>query len=87
MAIVAVITTRYVRRMLAGRRDTVMTRAAAAEYLRMVDGDRRYPDCRAVTILACVCRYNVRRVLAGRSYTVVAVVAVTRNAGVIKVGG
>jgi len=87
MAIVAVIAASYVRGMFAGCRDTVMTRAAAAEYLRMVDGDRRYPDCRIVTILADVGRKNVRRVLAGRRYTVVAVAAVTRNAGVIEVGG
>ena len=87
VAVIAVIAARYVRGMFAGCRDTVMTRAATTEYLRMVDGDRRHPDGRAVTILAHVGRKNVCWVLARRSNAVVTVVAASRNVGVIEVGG
>ena len=56
VAVVAVVAARYVRRMFASRRDTIMTRAAAAEYLRMVNGDGRHPDGSVVAILTHVCR-------------------------------
>jgi len=87
VTVVAVIATGYVRGMLAGRSDAVMTRAAAAENLCMVDGDGWYPGGRAVTVFAHVRCKNVRRILARRSHAVVTVVAATRNAGVIEVGG
>jgi hypothetical protein len=85
MAVVAIIATGYVRGMLAGCNDAIMTRAAAAENLCMVDGDRRYPDGRTVTILAHVCGKNVRRVLAGCVRTIVAIRAVARDIYVVEV--
>ena len=87
MAIVTIVTARNVGWMFARRGDTVVTGAAAAQYLCVVDSYGWYPHRDAVTVLAHIGCQHVSRVLAGRSYAVVAVAAVTDNAGVIKVRG
>ena len=52
VAVVAVITADHMSRMLARRRDTVMTRAAVAYNLGVIDGYHRAPYVRRVAILA-----------------------------------
>ena len=86
MAIVAVIATRNVCRVLAGRRNPVMTRAAGTNHLRMIDGIGRGPHIGVVAVLANDGRLNMRRTLARCIDTVVAVGAVACDVGVIESG-
>lgn len=44
MTVIAIDTTRDMSRVLASCRNTVMTGAASANHLRVVDGECRYPD-------------------------------------------
>jgi len=52
VTVVAVVTARDVGRMFASRRHAVMTRAAGAHYLGVVDGEHRLPHIARVTVFA-----------------------------------
>jgi hypothetical protein len=56
VTVVASVAAGYVRWVLADGSDTVVTGGATAKHLGVIDTDRRYPDCRAVTILANIGR-------------------------------
>ena len=75
------------RRVLAGGRDAIVTGAAGAQDLRVVNGQCRRKDIGVVTVLADVRGLQVRRTLAGRFDTVMAADAVTSNTDVIEIGG
>ena len=51
MTIVTVNAAIDVRRMLAGRRDSVVAGPAGTDYLRMVDNGGRFKRCSAVAVL------------------------------------
>lgn len=87
MTVVAIITTRNMRRMFTGRGITVVAGSAATEDLRMIHGVDWHPDIAVVAVLTNVCSLDVSRILAGRCDAVVAVDAITNDAGVIKIGG
>jgi len=85
MAIVAVIAACYVSRMLANSCRTIMTRAARAEDLGMVDRIHGLPYVRAVAVFADICRLHVLRTLASRVDAVVAVAAISGDIYVIEI--
>jgi len=86
MAIVAVITARDMHRVFSGRSNAIMTSAAVAQYLSMVDSGHRPPDRCAVAVLADVRRLNVRRVFAGCVRAVMAGHTVAGDICVIEIG-
>lgn len=87
MAVIAVVTARDVGWVLAGCGHAVVTGAATAKYLRVIDSDRRHPNSRVVAVLANVRCQNVSRILARRCNAVVTVAAAARDIGVVKVCG
>ena len=86
VAVVAIIATRNMRRMLAGRGHAIMTRTATAQYLCVVDSNRRYPHCHAVAILTDIGSQHMGWILTRRGDAIVAVTAVSGDVGVIKIG-
>ena len=54
--------------------------------LVMVDGVRRFPDRRAVAVLADIGRQNVGRAFAGRISAVLATEAIAGDIGMIEIG-
>lgn len=86
MAIVAVIAACYVSRMLANSCRTIMTRAARAEDLGMVDRIHGLPYVRAVAVFADICCLNVGLVLAGCLDTIMATDTVACDIGVVEIG-
>ena len=85
MAIVAVVATRDVSRVLTGCGRIVVTGETGANDLRMVDGICRRPVHIVVAILADIGRQHMRRALAGRIDAVVAADAVAGDADVIEI--
>lgn len=65
----------------------VVTGAAQPEDLQVIDGKCRYPDIRAVAVLADIRALDVVRILAGRLRTVMTVEALAGNVHVIEIGG
>ena len=86
MAIVAIVTTRDVGRVLAFSDDSVVTGEAGAYDLGMVNRVGRCEGHIVVAVLADVGRVDMRRVLAHRVGAVMAAHAVVRDVGVVKVG-
>ena len=86
VAVIAVIAAGYVRRVFAGRYYAVVTGAAGANDLGMVDGVNRYPDVRRMTVLANIGRLDMRQVLARSVGAIVATGTVARNIYVIEIG-
>ena len=86
VAVVAVVATGEMRRMLASRCDPIVTGAAAAQHLRVIDRVGRQPGNGVMAVFANGCRLYVRRVLAGCVRTVVAIRAAARDIQVIEVG-
>jgi hypothetical protein len=86
VAVVTVSATGEVRRVFAGRCNSIVARVAAAQYLRMVDSVRRQPGNRVVAVFADGCRLYVRTVLAGRVRSIVATCAVAHDIYVVEVG-
>ena len=85
VAVVAIVTARYVRRVLAGRDRTVMAGEASTDNLCMVHDVRGRPGNVVVAILAQVGRIDVRRVLTGRVGAVMAAEAIVGDVDVIEV--
>jgi len=84
MAIIAVIAAGDMGLVFAGGRDAVMTGAARANDLRVVDRRHGRKHIRAVAVFANVAGLNVHRVLAGGLGAVVATEAVIDNVYVIE---
>lgn len=72
MTIVAIVAAGYVRRVLASCRYAVVTTAAIADDLRVIDREHRHEHRRRMTVFTNICRLHVRGVLAGGKRTVVA---------------
>ena len=70
--------------MFTGGRDAVMTRAAGAQDLRVIDANRRCPGGFAVAILADISRLNMRWRLACRGRAVMAADTVVEDIAVIE---
>ena len=85
MTIIAGIVTGDVCRMFSGRCDAVMTGAAGANYLGMVDGKNGHEYIGAVAVLANVAGLHMPGVLAVRIHPIVAVDAITGDVYVIKI--
>lgn len=71
MAVVAIIATIYMGRVLADRNDSIVTRTASADNLSVVDGQYRLKGDRAMAIPADVGRLYVNRALARGGHAVV----------------
>jgi len=84
MTVVASIATGNVRWVFAGRGDAVMTRAAGANDLQMVDRRRRRKHIRAVAVFADVAGLNVHRILAQGIRTVVATKTIINDVYVVE---
>ena len=87
VAVVAVVTASDVRRILAGRRVTVMAGEASSEHLRMVHRVGRCERHIVMTVLAHVARINMRRIFAGGLDAVMTVDTVCSNAAVVEIRG
>ena len=85
MTVIAVIPARDVRRVLAACNDAVMTGAAGAQYLGVVDRENRRPHIAAVTVFANIARLYVRGALARGFGAVVAAEAVARDVDMIEI--
>lgn len=85
MAIVAVITTVDVGGVFAGRRDTVMTGSARAQYLGVVNGKHGHPDITGMAVFADIRRLHMRRTLTGGFGTVMAAEALARDVHMIEI--
>lgn len=86
VAVIAVVAAGDMRRVFAGRNCAVMTGAAGANDLGVVDEVRRYPDVRGMAVFAHIGRLDVRQVLACSVGTVMAAGTVARNIYVIEIG-
>ncbi len=85
VAIIAIVATRKMGRMLAGRGHAVMTRATAAEYLCVVHRVRWRKGHRVVAVLADIGGLHVRWVFPSCIGTVMAARAIARDIDVIKI--
>lgn len=72
MAIIAVIAARYMCRVLAGRNGTIMTRAAGAQNLSMIDACGGLESDRAMAVLTNIRGLHVQRALSRGGYAIVA---------------
>lgn len=87
MAVIAIITACYMRRMLAGRRGAVVTGTACSQDLGVVDRYGRLESGRVVAVFADIGGLNVGRAFASCCRTVVAAHAISDDASMIKYGG
>ncbi len=87
MTIVTISSAVYMCRGLPGRYHAVMTGPASSEYLRVIDGERRRPNIRCMTVFADIGRLNMGERFAGSFDAVMAADAVTGDIDVIKVCG
>lgn len=85
MAVVARVTTRNMGWVLTRCRHTIVTGAAAAYHLRMVDCIHRYEGTCVVTILTHSGGLNVRRVLASGVGTIVAIPTIINDIGMTEI--
>jgi len=86
MAVITIIATRQVCEILAERCDAVMTRAASAKYLRVIDSNYRRPYVRVVAIFTNIAAQDMCGALAGCFRAVVAADAIAGDIHVIEVG-
>ena len=85
MAVIAIGAARYVCRVFATGSDAVVTGAASADDVGMIDITYRDPYRWTVAIFTNVSRRNMRRILAGGFDTVVATDAITKDVHVREV--
>ena len=85
MTVVAVVAAGDVVQVFAGGREPVMTGAAGARHLRMVNEIRGRPDSRVVTVFTHIGGLYVCQTLAGGCSTVVAADAIARDAHMVEV--
>ena len=86
MTIVTGFAAGYMCRVLAARRDAVMTRSASANDLCVVNRAYRHPYIGVVAVFADICCLNMREVLTGSSHAIMAVAAVINDFGMVEVG-
>lgn len=86
MAVITVVATAQMGRMLAGRSDSIVTASAAAEDLCVIDRIGRGEGDRVVAVLTHVGGLYVRRILAGCIGAVVAGRATASDIDVVKIG-
>ena len=84
MAVIALKIRHKVPLVLAGRRVAIMAGRTGAQHLSVVYGCYRYPGDRRVTVLADVCRQDMRRVLARSLRPVVTADAVVGDIRVVE---
>ena len=65
MTVIAVVAAGNMRRILACSSDTIMTRAATSEYLRVINGHDGHKSNRRVAVFTDICRSDVSWTLAG----------------------
>lgn len=87
MAVIAVVATRNVRRVLAGRRIAVMAGNAGSQYLGVVHHISWRERHVIVAVLANITRIYMVRILAGGLHAIVTIDAIGGDADVVKVGG
>lgn len=87
MAVVAVVATRDMGRVLAGRRGAVVARTAGTDDLGMVYGNDWLKDKRTVAVLADICGRHMDRTLADCRCTVMARDAIVDNARMVETCG
>lgn len=87
MTVVAVVTARNVRRVLACRSDAIVAGTTGAEYLCVVNSDSRHIGDGAVAILADIGGLDMRRSFTSGRQAVVAGNAITDDSDVIEKGG
>jgi hypothetical protein len=85
VAVIAVNATRDMRWVFAGCYCAVMTGAAGANDLGVVDEVGRYPDVRGMAVFAHIGRLDVRQVFARSIGAVMAAGAVARNVHVVEI--
>ena len=84
VTVIAVIATGDVCRRLTGGDDAIMTSAASADHLGVIDNDHGHKHGGAVAVFTNICRVYMRRVLAGCRRTVMTVYAAARNGCMIE---
>ena len=84
MTVIAVVTARNMRRLLAGGGDTVVAGAATSDYLRVIDYHNGLPHIGGVAIFTDVRCQGVCRAFARCVCAVMAVYAATRDCRVIE---
>jgi len=77
----------YMCRVFAGGRDAIVTGAAAADDLRVINRKHGRPDVRGMAVFTDIAGLQVRRTLAGRFHTVMAACTVSGDIDVVEVGG
>lgn len=87
VAVIAVVAARYVSRVFAGGGNTVVAGSASTQNLRVIDRNDGNERNRAVAVFANVRRQRVRWGFSGCVRAVMAVAAVTRDAGMVEVRG
>lgn len=87
MTVIAVVAAVNMCRGLAGRGDAIMTGAAGAKYLGVIDGKHGREHIGGMAVFADVAGLNVCRTLTGRLGAVMAADAVTRNVHVVEIRG
>ena len=85
MAVIAVVATRNMSRVLARSRCAIVAGAAGTDNLRVVDSECRQPGIRCMAIFADIRCLNVILVLAGRVDAVVTAYAVAGDIDVVKI--
>ncbi len=85
VAVVAIIATRDMGRMFACRRDAIVTRTAATQYLCMVDSKRWRPHRHTVAVLADIGRQHMSGILTRCGDAIVAVTTASGDVGMIKI--
>ena len=85
MTVVASIATRNMRWMFACRYHAIVTRAANANYLCVVDRKRGRKHVGVVAVIADIACLDMRRVLTGSLRAIMAVDAITRDVQVIEI--
>ena len=87
MTVIAIVAARDMRGVFSGCSKTVMTGAAAAQDLRVIDHVHGCPHVTVVAVLADICRLHVGQIFTRGIHTVVAVHATARNIQVVECRG
>jgi hypothetical protein len=84
VTVAAIVTARYVRGGLTGRRHAVVAGSTGAEHLCVIDSYGRRIGYGAVAILADICRLDMRRTFTRSRNAVMAGYAITDDANMVK---
>jgi len=84
VAVIAIVTTRNMGRVLAGGSDAIVTGCAGSNDLGVIDYYHGLPHCCGVTVFTDVCRQGVRWTLARSVRAVMAVYAVAGDGSMVE---